>query len=935
MMTILPIFLLLTVSLLYSTSLSAAKEFPILEFYGWKSLPESVALHSLLCHPEQSSVMPAEIAKVCECHSKCMKFKTCCIDYLWNTKAVNSLESVSDYTEQFLEESGKYPDLECNPVTIGLPDTFQAERILMRSECRDDATKFEKESCYAFEIPSDVRPVLGRDGIVYKNGYCAKCNDVNEFKRLQLEAKNCIPSAQKNATRFMDRYKGCTIALKMLNETEERNSIRSCSSAINAIHLPPLPTDDSDLNFKLCNSYKSGFMVGDNYDCYDNPTCYEVITGDKLNLKDIKLTCRHNLPTIRETSRSISFNSFNSYSVLVSFEDLHRNEDENQCPPNMIYDTQVETCVGEFACGFGFKRIGDSCFREQIAPPRFDHGESKTGSLTQEQIMNRCLSTTVNAIVSLDDQDNIDEIITTNKDVIIEILRNTSKNVVFRFNRNHLSNITTLFPPHQKIQIIESTTAQHYLPTFYGTDFKRTFSAGRICAKLNNNPLSYNLSSNCWLMTGTRNIPSTQYVLNRITDGEGGNRFAQISTCQQFHLDSPCTKRIISNFTKYNNGSVFDQEFNMILNAGQYVPLDGMNSGTVGTCLQTATSATTTKTLKGWERVTYGIEKYITIVGCFASVIGYLWMIFTYTIIPALKTIPGQNIVCLCTMLLCSDIVILATLLDLSYSVCAAFGMLLHLFALSAQVWAGILAFDIWSTFHGRGQLRKASGKNRFRIYLSVGYVIPFVFVLVCVIMEMKKVVEFGYGINGVCWIAFFTPRLFIYILPMVCITLFNVSVLSYTIFSICKQSRKSKKLLKKTGGKDVSLARMALKLVVLIGAIELLGLIQIKGAGSDQSKILNSIFRIVYSIARSFRGVFIWLLYIVTDQVFSVYRDIRSQGSLRTRSSYASSSMASSTRRRSEVNQQQNQVTSKVGNGSSSSAEETDNLMVPQPAHV
>ena len=81
----------------------------------------------------------------------------------------------------------------------------------------------------------------------------------------------------------------------------------------------------------------------------------------------------------------------------------------------------------------------------------------------------------------------------------------------------------------------------------------------------------------------------------------------------------------------------------MILNAGQYVPLDGMNSGTVGTCLQTATSATTAKTLKGWERVTYGIEKYITIVGCFASVIGYLWMIFTYTIIPALKTIPGQN----------------------------------------------------------------------------------------------------------------------------------------------------------------------------------------------------------------------------------------------------------------------------------------------------
>ena len=942
------IFLVLTISSLYGPTVSAKDEFPILEFYGWKSLPENVAFHNLLCYPKQSLLMPVDSDRVCECEPKCMKFKTCCIDYLWKT-TVNSYETVSEYTKRFVAESGKHPDLECNPVTIGLPDTFNAERFLMRSDCKDGATELEKESCYASEIPSDVRPVLSRNGILYKNKHCAKCNDVDEFTRLQLEAKNCIPTENTNATRFADRYKGCTITLKMLNETEESNSIRLCSSAINTIHPPPMPTQDSD----LCHSYKSGFMVGDNYDCYDNPTCYELITDTKLTIQDVRTTCRHNLPTFRgQETPSISFSSFNSYSVLVSFEDLHKKDDgdgENQCPPNEIYDTRIGACVSEFTCGFGFKRIGDSCIKDLA--PNFDHGgSSTTGSLTQKQIMDRCLSTTVNAIVTLEDEDRADEIINTNNDIIIKILRNTSKVLIFTFNKEYIANITQRFPPHQKVMIVESTTAQHYLPTFHGvTDFKRTFSAGRICAKLEKPEFNkYNLSSNCWLMTETRNIPSTQYILNRITDVNDSSMgvfplIIQISTCQQFHLNSPCTKRVITNFTTFNNGSVLDQEFNVILNAGQYVPLDRHNSGGIGTCLRTTkTSATAKKTLKGWERVAYGIEKYITIVGCFASIIGYLWMIFTYTVIPALKTIPGQNIVCLCTMLLCSDVVVLVTLLDLSYPVCAAFGMLLHFFALSAQVWAGILAFDIWSTFHGRGQMQKASGRNRFRIYLSVGYVIPLVFVLVCVIMELKKVVGFGYGINGVCWIAFFTPRLYFYILPMVCITMFNVAVLSYTIYSICKQSRKSKKLLKKTGGQDVSLARMALKLVILIGAIELLGLIQIKGAGSDQSKILNSVFRIMYSIARSFRGVFIWLLYIVTDQVFRVYRDIRSQGSIRTRSSFASSSVsrgsASSTRRRSEMNQQQHHVTTRVVNGSGSSggnADESDSLMVPQPAHV
>ena len=933
------ILLAVAVSLLSSSRHQhgvSANGFPIKKFFGWEGqdLPANVELKNLLCHA--SLVGPVylpihdnyDYGKVCACDVQCMKFRTCCVDYLWNT-TTHIDETVSDYTKRFVSESGQYPKLECNPIAAALPETFRAEQILMRSDCTDTATEPEKVSCRANKIPSDIQPVLGTDDIVYKNKHCAMCNSVGEFKRLRLKAKDCLPTNQPNATSFTDRFSGCFIALESLSEEEETSSIRSCSLATNIVK-PPKPTSDARFDFKLCQSYKAGFNVGMNYECYDNPNCYSVIKNSKLTVEDVMGTCQLNLPKTRLPTPSIIFDKTGSYSVLVSFEDLHKKD--GPCPPGQIYDTRIGTCVEEFVCGFGYQRSGDSCIKQ--TPPDRDLTNS-AGSLNQRKILEKCLSTTISAIVTLDKKSFGDDI--TTNDVIIKVLRNTSTSVVFTFNRQHLLNITRSFS-NQKIKIIESTTGQHYLSTFYGVDFQRTFHQGRICAKLRTSQkeLRYNLSSNCWLMTDTQNIPNTQYVLNRITGPVASSIFIEIATCERFHLDSPCAKRVVTNFTKYDNGTVFDEEFKIVLSTEEYIPLDGDNSGSLGTCLQTS-GGPTTKAIKGWEKVTSGVEKYITIVGCMASVLGYLWMIFTYTIIPALKTIPGQNIVCLCTMLLCSDVIMLVTMLELSFPLCAAFGMLLHFFSLSAQVWAGLLAYDIWSTFHGRGQMRKASSTNRFRIYLSIGYVIPLLFVLVCVVMEVKDVVVFGYGVNGVCWIAFFTPRLFVYILPMVCITLFNVAVLSYTIFSICKQSRKSKKLLKKTGGQDVSLARMALKLVVLLGAIELLGLVQIKGATTDQSKILNSVFRIVYSIARSFRGVFIWLLYIVTDQVFRVYRDIRSQGSLRTRSSFASSSMsrgaASSTRRRSEMNRHVS--TAVVSNGSGGKSEETHNLMGSQPTPV
>ena len=58
---------------------------------------------------------------------------------------------------------------------------------------------------------------------------------------------------------------------------------------------------------------------------------------------------------------------------------------------------------------------------------------------------------------------------------------------------------------------------------------------------------------------------------------------------------------------------------------------------------------------------------------------------------------------------------------------------------------------------------------------------------------------------------------------------------------------------------------RISLKLCLLVGAIEILGVIQIEST-DETAKIVDSIFEIICQFLRSTRGVFIVAIYVVPD---------------------------------------------------------------------
>ena len=97
-------------------------KFPFRSLYD---LPEDypVATFDFLCEGNLSNT------GCCNCNESCMRFKTCCIDKLWDDK--NSLP-INEYLQLFINKTKEFKDTACKSV---FPPITGSEKVLMVSSC--------------------------------------------------------------------------------------------------------------------------------------------------------------------------------------------------------------------------------------------------------------------------------------------------------------------------------------------------------------------------------------------------------------------------------------------------------------------------------------------------------------------------------------------------------------------------------------------------------------------------------------------------------------------------------------------------------------------------------------------------------------------------------------------------------------------------------
>ena len=71
-------------------------------------------------------------------------------------------------------------------------------------------------------------------------------------------------------------------------------------------------------------------------------------------------------------------------------------------------------------------------------------------------------------------------------------------------------------------------------------------------------------------------------------------------------------------------------------------------------------------------------------------------------------------------------------------------------------------------------------------------------------------------------------------------------------------------------------LMKMVVKLSLVLGLVELFGIVQVPSSHYDETNtVINSVFNFIYAVARSSRGCFIFLTFMLTKQMQKYYKRI------------------------------------------------------------
>ncbi|XP_057311254.1 uncharacterized protein LOC130649071 [Hydractinia symbiolongicarpus] len=410
-----------------------------------------------------------------------------------------------------------------------------------------------------------------------------------------------------------------------------------------------------------------------------------------------------------------------------------------------------------------------------------------------------------------------------------------------------------------------SSTSAHFTK-MYGLAFARTFPNGSLCANTLHLPVGKQMqfNTNCTVTIQNQTfdfIALIEQTNNSVIKNE-------IIVCRQFYHTkrSGCPLRLLSNTSVDENQTLIDHATKKRYKPDEYLPYaTGM-----GTCIQLQRHSA-----YSWHILLENIERYVTLVGLPVGIFCYVWLLIVFLRNRKLQNISGLTTIGLCISLLLSDIFFLFALFSAKYKkLCTVTAILLHWSLLLGYVWAVIISFEIAISFRSSFTLiRNRRGCKRFWNYASVAILVATATIITSLVLTKTKTLDFKYGgDSGVCWIQNYEAAIFSFVAPVAFLTLTSITLLFYTIFTIDKETKKNKGLIKNSG---TDISKVALRLILTLGTIECLGFIRITRSDlSESEEIFNATFQFIFTCMRSFRGCCLWGVLICSRRIKTLHKE-------------------------------------------------------------
>ena len=329
----------------------------------------------------------------------------------------------------------------------------------------------------------------------------------------------------------------------------------------------------------------------------------------------------------------------------------------------------------------------------------------------------------------------------------------------------------------------------------------------------------------------------------------------------KFHLISNCTVSFYGSktFILRSNYSVYITKSGdkRVLSSEEYYP--------------TANGVLACSTKLHKENIMDKVEEIAIYIGSSLSISGSTATILTYLCFKQLRNTPGMNLASLSLSILLSDTIIMYMWhVNNEMLGCKVLAAILHWFLLSSHLWCTVIVIDMFRTF--KSNLPNQSN-GRFKYYSSVIWTLSLAIACSALLLDGYDTVD---GMEKkICWLVKLRLRWSMYIGPVILclITTTSLFILSLRSIYLTRQETVSASQSSSQQSNRISIFWLAVRIGLLLGLIEVLGLIQVLKKGSTIA-LFNSIVQLLYSASRSLRGFFIFISFTCRKNVLKLYKE-------------------------------------------------------------
>ncbi len=376
-----------------------------------------------------------------------------------------------------------------------------------------------------------------------------------------------------------------------------------------------------------------------------------------------------------------------------------------------------------------------------------------------------------------------------------------------------------------------------------------------------------------------------------LVERQGGN----ITLCRKLVL-SDCNEGAYvplspTEYVVFPNLTVYHKATKSFFNFGEYLLSENNRTNSISNTSQSSliSSNLTISICLPFKDRFNGIEKIyvrnttsyalqiLTVIGFSVSIICLILLLITYGLFQELRTVPGMNLMNLSFSMLLSHLLwLIGSSHFTGTTACKVFAILEHYLFQVSFLAMSVISYHSCYVFSQPFAGRVANkSSRRFIKYSTFVWLVPAIFVAICVTLDKTGAFLVDYGTN--CWLGNVDAKLYLFLLPLALLLVYNIFTFIRTAVSLYRHNLNTQVLQRKEGKQNLLICT---KLATLVGFPWLFAFIGIMFPDVEAFEYLFVVFACL-------QGLYIGMAFLFTKKTLNLYKDRWNIGSRRNAPSY------------------------------------------------